>query len=266
MPRVVPSQVVQVIDRIFPWAKDQRDVKEARVKLDISHVNQAAAIIKLIDNILDELFVLEADDYAKFVIATSVTRNQIILWNTRGGGPIDRIPGLGQLNPITIIRKALALCPDEAPYTDTEELEFIDDDKLRNSMRQDISAIRRALINQEWKAVTILSGAVIEALLLWTLQKKSQAQINEAVDTLIENNVIQQRPSNDIEAWNLFLYIQVSSHLTLISEETKKQTELAKDYRNLIHPGRAKRLGQICDRATAYSAVAGVEHVVRDLK
>lgn len=40
---------------------------------------------------------------------------------------------------------------------------------------------------------------------------------------------------------------------------------LAKDFRNLIHPGAAQRLAQNCDRATALSAVAAVEHVVRDI-
>ena len=43
------------------------------------------------------------------------------------------------------------------------------------------------------------------------------------------------------------------------------QTRLAKDFRNLIHPGRAQRQGQTCDRATALSAVAAVEHIVRCL-
>src|SRR2546429_6882967 len=34
----------------------------------------------------------------------------------------------------------------------------------------------------------------------------------------------------------------------------------------LIHPGRAQRLAQNCDRGTALSCVAALEHVVRDLR
>ena len=34
-------------------------------------------------------------------------------------------------------------------------------------------------------------------------------------------------------------------------------------FRNLIHPGRAARLAQTCDRATALSAIGALEHVVR---
>jgi hypothetical protein len=49
------------------------------------------------------------------------------------------------------------------------------------------------------------------------------------------------------------------------ADDTAQQARLGKDFRNLIHPGRASRLGKICDRGTALSALAAVEHVVRDL-
>jgi hypothetical protein len=39
----------------------------------------------------------------------------------------------------------------------------------------------------------------------------------------------------------------------------------ARSFRNLIHPGHAAWLAQTCDRATAYSAVGALEHVIRDL-
>ena len=73
------------------------------------------------------------------------------------------------------------------------------------------------------------------------------------------------QPSQDLERWNLFEFIEVSANLGVIKPDTAIQTTLAREFRNLIHPGRAQRLGQKCDRATALSAVAGVEHVVRDL-
>jgi len=53
--------------------------------------------------------------------------------------------------------------------------------------------------------------------------------------------------------------------LKLISDDTAKLVRLAKDFRNLIHPGRAARLGQKCDRATALGALAAMEAVARDL-
>jgi hypothetical protein len=43
------------------------------------------------------------------------------------------------------------------------------------------------------------------------------------------------------------------------------QADLARDFRNLIHPGRAQRTGADCDRGTALTALAAIELVVRDL-
>ncbi len=33
MPRVVPSQVVELIDKLFPWAKDQREATKRTTSL-----------------------------------------------------------------------------------------------------------------------------------------------------------------------------------------------------------------------------------------
>jgi hypothetical protein len=51
----------------------------------------------------------------------------------------------------------------------------------------------------------------------------------------------------------------------LLSPDTCKAALLAKDFRNLVHPGRAARLNQACNRGTAYSAVGALEHVIEDL-
>jgi hypothetical protein len=38
-----------------------------------------------------------------------------------------------------------------------------------------------------------------------------------------------------------------------------EQKTRAREFRNLIHPGRSARLGKVCDRGTALSASAAVE-------
>lgn len=267
MPRVVPSQVVQAIDLLFPWAKDQRDAVDDRKSIHVGASNNAAAVLELVENIPNELLVLQPDVYARFLAATSALKNQLITWNSRGNtGNLERVSGFGELNPIAIIRNAVALCSDETPYIETNELNYIDDMGLRNSIWADIGAVRRALINQEWKAATVLAGSTIEALLLWSLSTKAPAEIQTSIRTLIANNTFQRDLPNDNQVWNLYQYIHVCRELDLISEPTKEQALLAKDFRNLIHPGRAIRLEQVCDRGTAYSAVAGVENVIRDLE
>jgi len=120
------------------------------------------------------------------------------------------------------------------------------------------------LSNGEWKAATVLAGSAIEALLFWALQRDVAAAMASAT-ALVANQTFQRQPPADLESWVLHQYIEVAENLRIIKKETAVQSRLAKDYRNLIHPGRSQRLAQKCDRATALSAVAGMEHVVRDL-
>lgn len=72
--------------------------------------------------------------------------------------------------------------------------------------------------------------------------------------------------ASNLEDWTLYELIEVSEELKIVTPDTAKQARLAKDFRNLIHPGRNIRLGQTCNRGTALSAVAAVEHVIVDLK
>ena len=152
-----------------------------------------------------------------------------------------------------------------SPCPDTTELAFIDtrDAHLRDSIRGDIGAASIALHNGEWKGATVLAGSATEALLLWAiLEKRSDEDRDKAIAALSPEN----RPrKNDPEEWSLHNYVEVARQLDLITNDCASAVRLAKKFRNLIHPGRAMRLAQRCDRATALSALAAVHHVVRDL-
>jgi hypothetical protein len=181
------------------------------------------------------------------------------------GQEATRLLSPEQADAIRGIREALAKCPDESPGLTTSELNFINDLRLRTNLRNDFGAVNRALSNGEWKAATVLAGSAIEALLLWGLQTQQAPAVAAAVTTLVANHTLRRQPPAALESWNLHEYIEVAADLGVIKPDTATQSRLAKDFRNLIHPGRAQRLGQTCDRATALSAVAGMEHVVRDL-
>ena len=60
-------------------------------------------------------------------------------------------------------------------------------------------------------------------------------------------------------------YIAVAFDAKLITEEIRKQCELCKDFRNLIHPGREIRLQQRPTRGRALGALAAVELVIEFL-
>lgn len=110
-----------------------------------------------------------------------------------------------------------------------------------------------------------MTGSVVEALLLWALQQRAPGEVSSAVDDLVKDKTLRKASQHDLDKWHLPEYIEVAAHLRVIKSRTADQVRLAKDFRNLIHPGLKARLGQSCDRGTALSAVAAVEHVVRDL-
>lgn len=100
----------------------------------------------------------------------------------------------------------------------------------------------------------------MEALLLLGIENKTQLEIDDAIDKLARKD----RPLGKPEEWRLFQLIKVAEKLHIIKELSAKQCDLARDYRNLVHPGKV-RTHQPCDRATALGALAGCEIVVREL-
>jgi hypothetical protein len=118
----------------------------------------------------------------------------------------------------------------------------------------DLSDATSALHNGEWKASTVLAGAVVEALLLWAIQ----FDLTKLASLL-------SKPKGAPENWSLADLIDAAANLGLVKTNTATQGHLAKDFRNLIHPGRTQRINQVCDRATALTALAAAELVVRDL-
>lgn len=260
MPRTLPSQVVKSIEQLFPnWVKPGGRNTLVSGMSGASFKSQA--VLDLVEQIPPELITLKDEDYAIFSASVSAIR-----WNLRH--PVERdhdgfviylhpIREFGNVNPIALIFDMLGKCPDEFPSVSTSELRFVEDTDFRQSLRNDLSAISRALANSEWKAATVLAGSVVESLLLWKLDK-DQAKA-------MATNYLKGKKRRPIHRWDLHDYIEVAVELALIKERTANQARLAKDFRNLIHPGRNIRLREICNRGTAFGAVAAVELVIEDL-
>ena len=270
MPRILPSDVVKIIEKLFPQTTSQEDRADKRFSLDSNHHTQLAAILNLIDQIPEELITISEKDYLDLQVNLSVIRAAVNSWQAGGKKAFDFIRGYGtNLNPITIILKSLSKCPDQGIAESTPGLEFITDDDLKKDLQIDMAASEQALGNGEWKSATVLSGATVEAMLLYVLeeiQKEDQSKIKNAIENLKEKGVFRNSPKPNLTNWNFWELIEVSNIIGLITVDTAKQAQLAKDFRNLIHAGRSKRKGQKCDRGTAHSAFAALVLVEGDLK
>jgi hypothetical protein len=266
MPRVLPSDVVRAADQMF---NEMATNPNAFPHVTAAEVPSLVALVKLVESVPNELIVVEPRQYAGLMASIAYLQAMSDVFQSKGvpSALPPRVRGFKE-NPVALIRAAMAACPDEAPSLRTAALPFIADPALRESIRLDISAANQDLANGEWKGATVLAGSAVETLLLWALQRhetQRQGALAAAGAALVAEHRLDHPPHTNREKWVLHEYIEVAAHLEIIAQETAAQARLVKDFRNLIHPGRAARLGQKCDRGTAFAAVAAVEFVVRDL-
>jgi hypothetical protein len=235
----MPSQVVNAIDDLFPHAK----TNVSGAKIPTADRSKLIGIIELIRLIPGELIFAPSKELVDLVLAKSMIEHLL----SREGQPPHMLPNFkDDVDLVTILRRTLAKCSDEYPPPQSVELNMIQDADLRESIRNDIGAASRAILNDEWKAATVLAGAAIEALLHWVLSQRAHPPAN--LDDLMLGQLL-------VEA----------EKLGRLKPNTITEVKLAKDFRNLIHHGRTRRLSERCDRGMAYAAIAALDHVIRDL-
>jgi hypothetical protein len=106
---------------------------------------------------------------------------------------------------------------------------------------------------------------VIEALLLWAITQHAPVDCEAAMQRAKTAGVGVSGRKDHPENWTLPDYIEVAAELGCITTGTRDEARRTKEYRNLIHPGRAQRTGQQCDLGTAHVAVGTLDHVIRDI-
>ncbi len=269
MPKVVPSQIVEFIDSTLP---EFLSPTNRSFQMHPSVCGALNALLRLLEQLPDLLLPRDADTYALLLRSEESLRyalrraqEQDHQSNTIVGPPILRPDGNGEKSQVQIIHEILLTCPDEILSHHSKELQFIQEPTFRDSLLIDLEATRSALHHAEWKAATVLAGSLIESLLLWAIQQQSVA-VEQARGDLVGAGRLRQNTSTDPLNWGLHEFVEVAEKLSLIQPDSAKQARLAKDFRNLIHPGRTIRTQQSCGRGTALAANAAVELVLRDLQ
>jgi len=264
--RVTPRQVIDFIDKRYPGAKTGSH--HALDDLRKDEQPYLEVILDLISHLPPELVVLTPDDQLRFLIATAGIRAYFKKWLNHDN-KLGTYAGLDNKHVVVVIREVLSSCPEEAPTKGAAPLPFIRDRVFRRMLHLDISSAQRAFANGEWKAATVLAGSIIEALLLWKMSRFSKPKVQSAVLSAASKAAARgekfiQPKKDDINEWKLSQMIPVAYELGCILERTSKQADLARNFRNLIHPSKATREGD-CTQATANAALAGMYFVVEDL-
>ena len=271
MSTVPPSLVVKLIENIFPEILLSAEERIKRNwQIGASHHSAVVSLLKVINLIPPHLLVLESQELIDFQIAITELETAVHHWKDRVRYGIQNKTGkYYEENPLKIIYILLLRCPDIDVPTEIAQLGFIQNGEFQTSLRLDIAAVNQSLANGEWKATTVIGGSLLEALLLWSVQEYERSDKGIPYSTavsLYNEEVLNRKPVRDLEKWDLHALVKVSEELAIITEETAKACDLVRGYRNLIHPGRAKRMGQVCGRDTALLAVGAVECLIREFE
>lgn len=285
--RIVPSQVTAFILKAYPMDRQLAALYPTmappeglpRLKEMVLGMDDRAKLVALLDlvnMVPPELLTLAPADQADFVIATSIIQARVQEWDqNRLDARLKPTEVLGNENPVHTLYRLLKACPDEAPEAATPDLPLVSDPNFRADLRLDISGAHRALSHGEWKAATVLAGSVIEALLSWALKTFPPADPKacfdrakatyEARETADGNTKASFGPFSATTTWKLFQLIGLAEAAGYISRETAKAANLAREYRNLIHPDATERKGAVCGIDTAHTAIGAVQATIRDL-
>jgi hypothetical protein len=233
MPSVMPTQAVAAIDQLFPHVRGGG----AQGTYSSGNASALRGIVNLVKQVPQELLILPSDQYADMVLGLGAIEEELSTWASRGDvGVLRPVKGL---DPLVLVRGALLKCPDEYPPPSTADLLFISDPQLRESIRRDVGGANRAFHNAEWKAATVLAGAAIEALLHWKLGQLplTAGARKVAASAVVSSGRLEKTPPANLDRWGLQDFIEVAGELKVIKSTSVHAANLARDFRNLIHPG-----------------------------
>lgn len=242
MPKVLPSDIVSAIDSMFGASRSE--LYSQAITPD--HRGEVYALLDMLDQVPRELIDLPSADYLELSRCRAALSTALSRWSGGDGRPVRDV---GSKDPVERIRRLMRLCRDEMP-PDEPLLPFIQDADTRLGIEDRIRASWIDFGAQEWMGATVLAGAALEALLLWGLK----------------NRAVAKRPAKPLDELHLDDLIRYATDNGIISEGTKSQASLAKDARNLVHPGKALRSGAVCNETTSLTALAAVHRVIDELK
>ncbi len=270
MSRITPAAIVRMIDHTFPWTAK---AESRGALLYAGQATQLGMIVRHVQRLAPELLPTDPEEYGAFCAACDAMEAALEQWagmgRTTDSTPLYPLAAYGGRAAPVILRDVLLKCPEQGVREDTANLEFVADAQLRRSLRQDLSAARSALERGDFKSATVLAGAVLEALLLDVLVQFSVEERNEALKrwhgrSRRPGERVPDRLPEVLDRWRLVDFIWVARCLEVISEEAAAAADVARDYRNLIHPGKL-RMHVPADEGTGHSSFGAALRVAAEL-
>jgi hypothetical protein len=240
----VPSEIVEQIGRSFNRALDDATPWLQQVGED--EFFSLVVILEMIERLPEHLIILSGLNL--FVYRRSLASIRLVTSSYHKESSLLTIFPIGDLSPLYILLHALSECPDSMPPGGTSDLPFFRDMDLRNAIRLDMSEVEQALSYRQWKAATILGGAVLDSIIYWALSGLQKS---------FSGKPLNERMLGDL--------IQLAHTEKLLSDHGRNLAKEAKDARNLIHAGVGDRERRECDKASSHAVIAAIETAVKDV-
>ena len=160
-------------------------------------------------------------------------------------------------------RAELGVLPEIVGRIDLSSgLSFLQGD-LRDSVLRDCREINEAAKVGAAKGVIVMCGSVVEAL-LYDVVKADEQKAQAKVATIPAVKGWADRP---VDQWTAFPIIKVARELepTKVGADAAAYADVLRDYRNLIHPGKAERSSKAVDQHTAAIAISVVNLLIGGL-
>jgi hypothetical protein len=246
MPSVSPRQIIEAINVMFgPPVNELEPVRHYKQ-------SEVRTLLGLLDQLPSAMITLPFYKYLEFERARAALATILPRWNV---GDTTLGPGVGGKNPVAILAHLLAECANELPPPEPE-FPFISDEDTRLGIEDRTRAAWIDFNAREWLGATTSAAVALEAVLLWEIKRLRNSAIEDA----------SKKPEKNPDNMVLADLIEEACNQGAISDGAAKQAHLARDARNLIHPGKVARSGTACDKATALAAFAGLYRVASELK
>ena len=138
---------------------------------------------------------------------------------------------MGEFEPVEFGKEKSVWQKETLP---DNEFQFIREEILKSKVQRDYGELRKVYEIGAFKSVMVLSGGILETLLIEALSVEEKEAKFDYYQKYLEGKDRDQNPPN-IENWQFYQLIEIAAQRKIISTDVKKICHIIKDYRNLIH-------------------------------
>lgn len=146
--------------------------------------------------------------------------------------------------------------PQELPE---QNWDFVKQNELREILRRDYAELNKLLGAKAHKSSLIMCGSILEAVLVDVLREQGTAA------TSAYRELFARKGSScpPLEEWKLYQLISVAEVLGRLDNDARRQADILRDYRNLIHPILETRRATVLDEELILAEVSLLKRILR---